>query len=1156
MKKIFSVVVLMAFLASVKIPLCAQQQNAQLSGSILDQSGAAVEGATITITDSGRGLTRTTTSDGRGEYTFALLPPGDHYVLTVKKAGFKSAVQQNLTLQIAQSATVNLTLSAGGESTTVTVNAEAPILETESSSQGQVISGDSVTGLPLNGRSTFRLIQLTPGVVFSNGAYGQFGDVAVNTTFDSNFRINGGRASANEFLIDGVPTATGFFDQITTDPMPDETQEFKVESTDLPAQYGRYAGGVVNVATKSGTNEIHGDAFEFLRNSVFDANDWFSNHVGKSIPIFRMNQFGGVLGGPVVFPKIYNGRGRTFFFGSYEGTRRAKGSSYTATVPTDAQKNGDFSGVGVNIFNPFNYNSTTGARTQFAGNKIPSNMFDPVALAIQKYFPEPNVPGAGLTNNYYHATPIVVNQDTYSGRIDRNVTDAYKLFGRYSISTTALTQPNQTGTIADAAGSVGTTYFRNQSFSLGNTFIISPKTLLSVSYGFARWHQLRTTLSYGFNNATLGFPASYVSGISIPMFPTVSIVGYMGTNGQSYFNNGNDSHAVVVQLSRVSGRNNLTIGADGRMHRINFFNSANPAGSFAFAQQQTRSNNVVTAGGNAYASFLLGFGNSGQITDSAGSALQDFYGAAYVQDNFRLSPKLTLNLGVRYDGETAYVDRHDQLNYFDPNVPSPARNPQFPNLTGGLVFADTNGTGRAIYTRDHLNIAPRVGFAWAPRNDLSIRAAYGLAYAPLELTTNGVGTVPNLGFGSITSWNTGQAVGSAGQVAVNLLRNPYPSGFVAPSGKSLGAATQLGQGLNGSNTSLWDHHPSTPYSEQWSFDIQQQFRDNSLLDMTYIGSVGVHLTSLRELDYLPAADLSYGSALNTLLPNPFAPFVTVGALSQPTVTQRQLLLPYPQFTSVQEVNSTFGVSTYNALSVKYVKHASRMLDILVSYTWSKEMSNVNGQDAAIGNTNQSTSAQDWGNLSAERSISDMDVPQNLVVSGHATLPFGSGKRFLNRSGIEDKFMGGWSFDPIWVEQMGFPLEMSVATTWGASRPNRVPGVSPKISEKRSNAQRVAEWYNTAAFTTPPAYTYGTERRTTSDVRKPGISNVDASLVKQTGIGERLKSQFRVDMFNVANSAHFAPPGMSVTTPSTYGIVSNVLTAPPEREIQFSLKLLF
>lgn len=1153
--RISSAIAILFLLAGASMLLHAQQENAGLSGNIVDQTGAAIPGASITITDPGRGLTRTTKSDQHGEYSFALLPPGSHYILTVTKQGFKTSVQQNLVLQVAQSATLNVSLAAGGESQTVTVNAEAPLLETESSSQGQVITTQSVTGLPLNGRSTFRLIQLTPGVVFSNGAYGQFGDVAVNTTFDSNFRINGGRASSNEFLIDGVPTATGFYNQLTTDPMPDETEEFKVESTNLPAQYGRYAGGVINVSTKSGTNEIHGDAFDFLRNSVFDANDWFSNHNGKPIPIFRMNQFGGVLGGPVVLPKIYNGKNKMFFFGSYQGTRRAKGSTYLATVPTDAQKNGDFSGLAT-IYNPFDYNSTTGNRTQFSGNQIPSALFDPVALAIQKYFPEPNVSGA-VVNNYYNAAPIAVNQDTYSGRIDRNVTDGYKMFGRYSISTTALTQPNQTGTVADAAGSVGTTYFRNQSFSLGNTFILSPKTLLSVSYGFARWHQIRTTLSYGFDNSTLGFPASYVGAITIPMFPSVTIVGYMGTNGQTYFNNGNDSHAVIVQLSRVSGRNNLTIGVDGRMHRINFFNSNGPSGRFAFAQQQTRLNNVVTSAGNAYAGFRLGFGNSGFVTDAAGAELQDFYGAVYVQDNFRISPNLTINAGVRYDGESAFQDRHDELNYFDPDIPSPARNPEFPNLTGGLVFAGTNGVGRSVYTRDHLNIAPRVGFAWAPASNISVRGAYGIAFAPLELTTNGVGTVPNLGFGSVTNWNTGQTVGTSGQLAVNLLSNPYPTGFIAPSGRSLGAATQLGQGLNDNNSSMWDPHPSTPYSEQWSFDIQQQFRDNSLLDMTYVGSIGVHLTSPRELDYLPAQDLSiYGAALNKQVTNPFAPFVSVGALSNPTVAQRQLLLPYPQFTSVLQVNNTFGVSTYNGLSVKYVKRAAHGLNLLVSYTWSKEMSNVNSQDAPIGNTNQSTSPQDWGNLSAERSISDMDMPQDLVVSGTAQLPFGRGKKFLNRGGVVDKLAGGWSFDPIWLEQSGFPLELTVATSWGANRPNRVPGVSPKIPGKRSNAERVKKWFNTAAFTTPAPYTYGTERRTTADVRKPGISNVDASLVKTTGFGDRFNSQFRVDVFNVANSAHFAPPGMSVTTPTTYGIINSVLTAPAERQIQFSFKLLF
>jgi hypothetical protein len=468
-----------------------------------------------------------------------------------------------------------------------------------------------------------------------------------------------------------------------------------------------------------------------------------------------------------------------------------------------------------------------------------------------------------------------------------------------------------------------------------------------------------------------------------------------------------------------------------------------------------------------------------------------------------------------------------------------------------LVFANTSGTGRAVYTRDHTDVVPRVGFAFAANSRLAIRGGYGIAYAPLELTNNGVGTVPTGGFSSTTNWNTGIAQGTNGQIPVNLLRNPYPAGFVAASGSSLGAGTSLGQGLT-----LWDHHPSTPYSQQWSLDFQQELPDKSLFDLSYVGSMGIHLTSPREFDYLPAADLALGTGLNTQVPNPFAPFVSIGTLSQPTVARRQLLLPYPQFTSVMEYNNTFGVANYHALNVKYVKQTSRGLNLLVAYSWAKQISNVNAQDAAIGNTNQSTTPQDWGNLKAERSVSEMDVPQNLVVSGNIPLPFGTGRTWFSQKSIANAILGGWTFNPIWTEQSGFPLIMSVATTWGATRPNRAPGQSVKLPGSRSDAQRVAQWFNTAAFTTPPTYTYGTERRTTTDQRKPGLQNVDASLMKSVDFERNLHAQFRVDMFNVANSPHFAPPGMVATTPATYGIITSVLTSPPEREIQFSLKILF
>ena len=421
----------------------------------------------------------TTKSEANGEYFVPLLLPADDYQISVIVPGFKAELRKNVILQVSQSAKIDFALQIGEATESVTVTGAEPLLNTQTSSIGQVITGQTVEDLPLNGRSTFRLIALTPGVTFNQSAYGNFGDVPVNTTFDTNFSINGGRAQSNEILIDGVPSSTGFFDQITTLPSVDDTQEFKVEANNLSAQYGRYSGGAINVSTKSGTNDIHGTAFEFLRNSAFDANNWFTKRAGKPKPPFKMNQYGGVLGGPLVLPKLYNGRDRTFFFLDYQGTSRIQGTPYQALVPTDLQKQGIFS---TNIWNPFttstgsNNGVVTKPRQQFSYmgqlNRMDPSLFDPVALQIQKYYPEPNLVGVAGANYISEASSRVL-QNSFSTRIDQNVTKRWHLFGRYAFLQSALTQPNQTGTVADASGATGTQKLRSQSFAFDNVYSLS-----------------------------------------------------------------------------------------------------------------------------------------------------------------------------------------------------------------------------------------------------------------------------------------------------------------------------------------------------------------------------------------------------------------------------------------------------------------------------------------------------------------------------------------------------------------------------------------------------------------------------------------------------------------------------------------------------------
>ena len=1137
-----------------------QQQTASITGRITDPTGAAVSGATVTVSNPSRGITRVVTTDDRGGYVAALLPPASDYSVTVEKTGFERIFRNSLVLEVAQVAEIDMALSVGNVDASITVTAAPPVLDSQTSAVGQVISEKAITGLALNGRSTFRLIQLTPGVTFNQGA-SQFGDVAANTTFDTNFAINGSRAQSNDILIDGVPSTAGYFDQITTIPSVDDTQEFKVQSNNLPAEYGRYSGGVINVTTKAGTDQYHGTIFEFLRNDVLNTNEWFNNQAGLKRPKFIMNQFGFAAGGPVIIPGIYNGRGKTFVFADYQGTRRIQGVPSNFTVPTARERTGDFSGdlntagALIKIYNPFSTMPNPAIpgkyiRTQFNSNMI-SNGLDPVAQQILKYIPLPNTSIPGSTINFAVAPKLTIYNNAGSARIDQNVTRNYRVSGRYAFSLINQTQPNTYGNVATpGAGAVGTTQLNNWSFALNNTFVLSPKRLLTVNYGWARWYQRRQTLSYGFDNSTLGFPSSFVSAIQIPMFPTVTIAGYSNTSGQSYLNNGNDTHSVLTSLTVIHGRQTITVGTDTRLRLINFLNSLASSGTFAFAKAQTQGPDPQAASataGDAFAAFLLGAGNSGSIPIVAGASLKDWYSAGYFQDDIRMTDKLTVNLGVRYETESPVTDRHNRLNYFDPNVPSPAANAQFPNLTGGLVFAGVNGHASSVYQWNMNQFSPHIGFSFSPHRETVVRGGFGSSYAPLEISNSAVGFTSNTGFGSTTAWNVSN---NGGLNPANLLANPYPQGLLQPSGSSLGAATSLGQAI-----SVWDKDAKTPQTYQWNLGVQQEFPAGVVFEISYVGDRGFHLTNIFQLDQLNSSYLSLGTGLTTQVANPFQPFVSIGTLSGATVTRQQLLLPYPQFTGVAKINATWGKSNYNAMQVKVSRPMTHGISFLVAYTWSKWMSNVPNEEAQIGTANVST-VQDYGNLAAEYSLSETDQPQNVVANTVVKLPFGQGTHFLNGlHGLPNKLVSGWNASAIVLMQSGYPLALTAAVTGLGNRPNIVPGVSPTLPSNRSSTAKTLEWFNTAAFSIPAAYTLGNISRTDGAVRGPHLRNTDFSLFKDTAITDRWTLQFRAEAFNLTNTPHFGLPNESANA-TAFGQITGTLLSPSPRQLQVALKLMF
>jgi len=1145
--------------ALLQVPIFSQTTNAQLTGIITDQSGAPVPLALVTATNEQTGIRREAQSNESGNYAIPLLPPGA-YTIDVHREGFRSITRSAVELQVAQVARVDFGLEVGSVTQTTEVTGQAPLLDQSSASLGQVIGSKQILDLPLNGRSTFRLVQLTPGVTGVPSTNGQFSDIPVNTMDDSIISINGGRAKTNPILIDGVPSTTGFANEMTYIPSVDATQEFKVESSNLPAEFGRLGGGVINVTTRSGTNQLHGSLFEFLRNTALDANEFFNKTAGLTVPKFNMNQFGFALGGPVVVPKIYHGKDKTFFFTDYQGTRWVQGSTFLTTVPTSAQRAGNFSqtrtatGALIPIYDPFSTTLVNGTytRTQFPGNIIPASAINPVGAKLNSYFPLPNTTGNAVTgaNNFISDAPRRIDQASIDGRVDQNISDREHLFGRFGTLQSTLGQPDYFGTVATpGVGAIGKLYLNNYNAVLASTTVLSPSKVLELRYGLARFYWSRLSRSYGFDQTALSLPSSLVQQFPVPVFPAISTSGYSGLSGGALLLTGQDTHSLLASVSQVLGRHNVKYGVEVHLQRLNDFALSNGGGTYAFDNTLTRgpNANLATANaGNAIASLLLGTPTSGSVNNSTGYSLQNFYYAGYVQDDFKVTSKFTINWGVRYETESPYTERRNTLNYFDFGAPSPARNPRFANLTGALVFASP-ATDRYVYDWDKNNVSPRFGFSWSTFRNTVIRGGGGLFFSPLTISNSDTGFAPNSGYSTTTSMVATQN----GVTPFNTLSSPFPSGLNPIAGNSLGGATFIGQA-----PSVWAANPSTPYVVQWNLDIQQRLPKDLKLDIAYTGSRGVKLTQVRSFDALPASYLALGNALQTLVPNPFYGLVSTGALSTPTIQQRQLLLPYPQFTGVTMVNDTSGNSIYHALNVKAEQHLRSGFTFLVSFSASKLISDVPSSTTTYDNpinAGLATSVQDPYNLRAERSVSELDIPRSLTVNGIYELPFGPGKAFLAHSrGLVSTLVGGWQLGSVLSYRSGYPLALSAAITGGGNRPNST-GRSAVIEGDRSRAQKINQWFDTGAFTVPASFTYGNVGRLLPDVRGPAMTNVDISLLKNTRITERINTQLRGEAFNALNTPHLWMPNTSATSVQ-FGQISSTTGNP--RVLQVALKVTF
>jgi Carboxypeptidase regulatory-like domain len=1117
--------------------LVAQSYTGTIIGLIKDTSGAVVPRATVTITNQATNRQETVVTDLEGRYTSLPLPPGE-YRVEASLQGFRRAARSDIAVQVNSTSIIDFTLQVGDLTDAVEVSAATTLLETNTGTVGKLVDNRRILELPLNTRNVYSLIFLTPGVAGSIG----------NNYNSMSYTVNGARPTMMDTVIDGVtasfPTVNGFTG-ISVFPSVDAIQEFKVLGANYPAEYGRSLGSVLNVVYKSGTNNFHGSAYEFFRDSAFDANNFFSNRAGQPLGDFRRSQFGGVLGGPIK-------HSRTFFMSSYEGLREDRASQTTTTVPTLAQRQGDFSqtfaqnGQLIRIFDPFSTRANPSGgfiRDQFANNVIPRNRMDPVALNVLNYFPLPNQAGNPVTGaqNYFSTGTAELNVDNYDGRIDHLFTDVDKFFFRYSYRKThsapASFFPED---IAIAEGRVNEQNLaHNAVFDYNRT--MSNTTVMSARLGFARTLFLFDNQGLGFRPSSLGLPTSIDENVDRLMFPRFGVGGMVTLGGNDHRYNAFMSYTAAASLTKVRGDHALKAGFEGRMLRVNVW-EARSAGTFNFRINETQGPVPTTASSTAgfgMASFLLGTGapNDVLIQNWKNVAANSFYWAGYAQDDWRVNAKLTLNLGVRYDIDVPRTERYDRMNYFDPDAPSPLGGvvPGFPNLAGGVVFVGVDGNSRYQYNWDTNNIAPRLGLSYQINDKTVVRGGYSHMFGPSNQGAQG--TVGPFGFRTENLWVTS----IDGITPLNTLQNPYPNGFLPSPGSSQGLLTQAGANLQ---APLQD--TPSPWTRQFNINLQRELPWSTFIEIAYVGTRGYDLSMVGEgglsLNQLDPQFMSLGSQLNQQVPNPFFGIVNNGVLTQPTVARGQLLRPYPQFTDVIPLYAAGAKSRYNALQMTGRKRMSHGLTFEGSYTFAE--SNEIGM-----------SHQDSYNLDASWALASYDIRHRFVISYLYELPFGRQRRFgSGASTLVNAIIGGWQFNGITTLQSGTPLSITANNTAGIfgarTQPNN-NGNDPRLDGPVN--ERLNRYFDTTVYSQPAAFTFGNEPIFSPLLRAHGVQNFDLSLFKNFEVRQGWTAQFRIEALNAFNRVQFSGPNTGVTSTS-FGVISGQANAP--RQLQFGFKMLW
>jgi hypothetical protein len=1145
---------LAALLATVYLP--AQEFRGAIGGNVTDPQLASVANVSIVATEMQTGTKSRARSDASGIYTIPFLTPGN-YEISAEAPGFKRFVQEKVALDAGAHLVLDIHLTVGDLKESVNVSAEAPILETANGSVAQAITASQVEDFALNGRTPFMLAQLAVGVVATPSGTGAAGAVhPYDTSGPTAFSAGGAPSGQNELLVDGSPDQS-FSLGVAYNPPVDAVLEVHMRGFQSDAAFGHTGGGTANQITKSGTNDVHGSLYEFNQVTALQANAFFVNKAGQPRAIDHYNQYGLTAGGPLVVPKLFNGRNKVFWFFAWEGLKSPNLGPVTTTVPTAAERKGDFSallavGSQYQIYDPLSgaVSGSQIARQPFPGNVIPSNRLSPIAQSYLQFYPQPNTVGRNDGLNNYYANPDGKNDFSNEfGRMDFNLSPRQKLF--WDIRTTDFSQTdsfyfNNIG-IGDILNRV------NWGSTLDDVYTFGPTLFADVRLNWSRFVEDYVNPAAGFDPTTLGYPAYLAASAEVLQMPSVSFSGSafqsLG-NRTTWYHMPSDSFQIFGDLVKVHGSHTLKFGVDLREYRMSRFAPGNATGTFSFGTNWTNgpfSNSAAAPIGQEFAAFLLGLPSSGSYDLNTYGQTQSKYFAPFLQDDWRVNSNLSINLGIRFEYETPSNEKYGRtVDGFDTTDASPiaaaataayAKNPipQIPvgqfNVLGGLQFASPQNPA-AYQTESHI-FSPRVGFAWTPsalHGKTVIRGGMGVFVYPIGI--NGGLALNQSGFSQTTQMvvTNNNYLSPAGTLA-----NPFPNGFQQPAGSSLGLGTFLGQSVT-----FFNPHVHNPYSIRWNFGIQRQLSNDMVLEVAYIGNHSVHLpVSSTSLDGIPQADLATGwvrnqqviNSLSSTVANPFAGLLPgSSSLNGSTVALSALLPPFPQFSGVTEQDNGAGSGYYQSLNVRLQKRISHGLSLTSNFVWNsfiERLIYLNAFDPA-----------------PEKVASTSSRPLRYIAAATYSLPVGKGRAIDFGSTWKNGLLGGWVVTGIYTWQLGAPLSWGNVIYYGGGihlDARQVNGPAFDITQFNTvSAQQVAN--NVRTFQT----TFG-------NLRADGINSLNASLLKEYHFSERRYLQLRLEAFNAFNRPAFAAPNLTPTS-SAFGLITATTISP--RTVQLGGRLVW